>query len=208
MLTANQALSRLKEGNQRFVSEHSNHNPSSLLSQRIETIDGQAPFAIVLGCADSRVPVEQVFDQGVGDLFVIRVAGNVVASEQTASIEFAAAKFGARLVVILGHSSCGAVAACIESIAQPTNSHTPDIQSLLSKIEPAVRSVMDKSIESSQSQLQELAIRANVMSGVAQLKQSSSLLRTMEQDSGLRIIGAEYSLESGAVCFFEESNVE
>src|ERR1700729_2733513 len=125
MISARNALDRLQQGNQRFTSDLT--SPEGYLHQRkrAELTDSQEPFAIILGCSDSRVPAEIVFDQGLGDLFVIRVAGNIVAPSQVGSVEFAAARFGTRLVVVLGHSQCGAITATIDELLQPGGNHPP-----------------------------------------------------------------------------------
>src|SRR5271157_2642032 len=118
MISAREALDRLKEGNRRFASDLRSRDLPTGQTRRRELAAGQEPFAIILGCSDSRVPAEIVFDQGLGDLFVIRVAGNIVAPSQIGSVEFAAERFGTRLVVVLGHSSCGAIEAAIEAVVQ------------------------------------------------------------------------------------------
>src|ERR671927_427173 len=124
MLTALEALERLREGNRRFVSDIKNLHSIPSRARRIELASGQEPFAIILGCSDSRVPAELVFDQGLGDLFVIRVAGNIVAPSQVGSVEFAAARFGTRLVVVLGHTQCGAVTSTLEELLGRSRSET------------------------------------------------------------------------------------
>ena len=111
MLNARQAFQRLREGNLRFVSNQAFQSLQAHPGVRADLSNGQEPFAVILGCSDSRVPAELVFDQGFGDLFVIRVAGNIVAPSQVGSVEFAASRFGTRLVVVMGHSQCGAIAA-------------------------------------------------------------------------------------------------
>src|ERR671916_700570 len=138
MVTAQEALERLKEGNKRFV--HHLRSAEVMLSQlrRGELVKGQNPFAIVLGCSDSRVPAEIVFDQGLGDLFVIRVAGNIVASSQVGSVEFAAERFGTPLVVVLGHSRCGAVEATLEELMRPKENQSRNLRSIVDRIRPSV----------------------------------------------------------------------
>src|SRR5215475_12728771 len=136
MISAREALERLREGNRRFVSGVQNQDTLASQTRRNELVEGQAPFAVILGCSDSRVPVEIVFDQGLGDLFVIRVAGNIVASSQVGSVEFAAERFGTRLVVVLGHSKCGAIKATLEELQQPAERQSRNLKSIVDLIRP------------------------------------------------------------------------
>jgi carbonic anhydrase len=136
---ASEALERLREGNRRFVSDLAKADGLSSRSRRAELVTGQRPFAIILGCSDSRVPAEIVFDQGLGDLFVIRVAGNIVAPSQIGSVEFAAERFGTRLVVVLGHSQCGAVLATLEELQRPRESQSRNLRSIVDRIRPSAR---------------------------------------------------------------------
>ena len=182
MIDAEEALLRLKRGNLSFRSgDHQNLELDALV--RSQLAPDQHPFAIVLGCSDSRVPAEIVLGQGVGDLFVIRVAGNVVAPSQIGSIEFAAEKFQTRLVVVMGHSRCGAVEATLEQMAKP----------LITEGDLTIG-----------DELMTKAVRANIDASVKQLRQGSEILEKLIHEDGLKIIGAEYCLESGAVEFFEE----
>ena len=119
MISGREALKRLREGNKRFASDTMSRETVPNHARRADLVSGQEPFAIILGCSDSRVPAEIVFDQGLGDLFVIRVAGNIVAPSQVGSVEFAATRFGTRLVVVLGHSQCGAIVATLEELQRP-----------------------------------------------------------------------------------------
>src|SRR5580765_6068177 len=129
MISGHEALQRLRDGNRRFV--ESMHEPAALTPERrLALAQGQEPFAIVLGCSDSRVPAELVFGQGFGDLFVIRVAGNIVAPSQVGSVEFAAGRFGTRLAVVLGHTECGAILATLEELRQPTPNQSPNLHSI------------------------------------------------------------------------------
>ena len=202
MIPAPQALGRLREGNRRFVAgERSRALPSR--SERAELADGQEPFAIVLGCSDSRVPAELVFDQGLGDLFVIRVAGNVVAPSQVGSVEFAAAKFGTRLVVVLGHSRCGAVLATLDELAQPSESRSPNLRAIVDRIRPSVETLLATGFRNDRDALVPQAIRANVRASVDHLRHGSEILERLIEDDGLLVVGAEYSLETGVVTFFE-----
>jgi len=203
MIRALQALERLREGNRRFTSD--DEEPSMLTSQaaRRQLTYGQEPFAIVFGCSDSRVPVEIVFDQGLGDLFVIRVAGNVVAPSQIGSVEFAAHQFGTRLVVVMGHSKCGAVTATIEELERPEKNRSPNLRSIVDRIRPAVEDLMDTDLRSDHDALLEHAVRANIRASVNQLRHGSQILEELIQNDGLLVVGAEYSLETGRVDFFE-----
>ena len=201
MISATAALDRLREGNQRFVSEqHRKRRPGQ--SRRDELVDGQAPFAIILGCSDSRVPAEIVFDQGLGDLFVIRVAGNVVAPSQIGSVEFAAERFGTRLVVVLGHSQCGAVVATLEELERPTEMRSPNLRSIVDRIRPAVEGLLEVGLGHDKDALVHHAVRANIRASVDHLRHGSALLEQLIESDGLLVVGAEYSLDSGVVDFF------
>ena len=202
MLTAQEALIRLQEGNQRFAKGKSTSNATDP-SRRNELLAGQKPFAIILGCSDSRVPAEIVFDQGLGDLFVIRIAGNIVAPSQIGSIEFAVETFQTPLVVVLGHTHCGAVAATLNQIHQPQSSRSQHLQSIVERIRPAVEPLSGIWTDLTHEQLLERAIRSNVRMSVNQLRHGSSFLEETHDSGSLWIVGAEYSLESGEVDFFE-----
>lgn len=200
-LSAKEALTRLREGNQRFTSDL--RSLESLLShtRRSELADGQTPFAVILGCSDSRVPAETVFDQGLGDLFVIRVAGNIVAPSQVGSIEFAAEHFGTRLVIVLGHSHCGAVDATISQLENPGPSASVGLQSIVDRVRPSVETLISAGL--SGCELSEAAVKANVRSSVDKLRHGSVLLENLIDEDGLVIIGAEYDLSTGKVEFFD-----
>jgi len=202
-ISAEAALARLREGNGRFASNL--RSLDSLLSQarRDELVAGQEPFAIILGCSDSRAPAEMVFDQGLGDLFVIRVAGNVVASSQIGSVEFAASRFATRLVVVLGHSQCGAVAATLEELQRPSATQSRNLQSIVNRVRPAVQALMETELTGDPPQLLRAAVRANVRASAHQLRNGSEILEGLIREDGLRIVGAEYSLETGSVDFFD-----
>lgn len=204
MITAGDALDRLREGNRRFVSGQATAAALSSHAQRATLVDGQSPFAIVLGCSDSRVPAELVFDQGFGDLFVIRVAGNVVAPSQVGSVEFAAARFGTRLVVVMGHSQCGAVAATLEELLGQSTTQSANLRSIVDRVRPAVEAVLASERSRDPETLMHQAVRANVHASVLQLRHGSEILERLVQDESLRIVGAEYSLESGIVGFFDD----
>jgi carbonic anhydrase len=171
--------------------------------RRNEVAAGQEPFAIVLGCSDSRVPAEIVFDQGLGDLFVIRVAGNIVASSQIGSVEFAAERFGTPLVVVLGHSQCGAVTATLEELVQPTEKRSRNLASIVNRIRPSVEALLATDLKHDAHALLRLAVRSNVRASVNQLRYGSEILESRIQDERLVVVGAEYSLETGLVDFFE-----
>lgn len=203
MVSATDALERLRDGNHRFVSEqHRRRRPAE--SRRHELVDGQAPFAIILGCSDSRVPAEIVFDQGLGDLFVIRVAGNVVAPSQIGSVEFAAERFGTRLVVVLGHSQCGAVVATLEELERPTEMRSPNLRSIVDRIRPAVEGLLEVGGAREGDALVRHAVRANIRASVDHLRHGSAILERLIDSDGLLVIGAEYSLETGMVDFFDD----
>jgi carbonic anhydrase len=165
--------------------------------------DGQNPCAIILGCSDSRVPAEIVFDQGLGDLFVIRVAGNIVAPSQIGSIEFAAERFGTRLVVVLGHSKCGAVQATLEELGRPTEAQSKNLMSIVDRIRPSVEPLIARSKNLAPEDLMSAAVRANVDASVRQLRHGSPILEGLLQQNGLMVVGAHYSLETGEVEFFD-----
>ena len=166
-------------------------------------VTGQEPFAIVLGCSDSRVPAELVFDQGLGDLFVIRVAGNIVAPSQVGSVEFAAARFDTRLVVVMGHSQCGAIAATLEDLYGRTSTHSRNLRSIVDRIRPSVETLVAGRHGLDPDALMGDAVRANVRASVDHLRHGSELLEQLIRTEGLVVVGAEYSLESGVVTFFE-----
>ena len=204
MIPAQEALERLREGNQRFVSDI---RDSDTLGQtrRSQVAASQEPFAIILGCADSRVPAELVFDQGLGDLFVIRVAGNIVAPSQIGSIEFAAERFGTRLVVVLGHSSCGAVQATLEELERPSENRSPNLSSIVGRISPSVEGLLRGPLKGDPEALLDEAVKENIRASVRQLRNGSEILEQLLQDDGLMIVGAEYCLEAGVVQFLEDS---
>lgn len=206
MISAEEALARLKEGNQRFVSDLRGKEVVTDQSRRNELVASQEPFAIILGCSDSRVPAEIVFDQGLGDLFVIRVAGNIVAPSQIGSIEFAADRFGTRLVVVLGHSSCGAILATVEELERPDERRSPNLSSIVDRIRPSVETLIETELRHDHDALVAHAIRANIRASVNQLRHGSPILEKLIQENELMIVGAEYSLDTGAVEFFDESS--
>jgi len=206
-MPAEQALDRLRKGNGRFVDGDRCIDTYLSHTKLDEHLEGQSPYAIVLGCSDSRVPVEIIFDAGLGDLFVIRVAGNIVAPSLTGSVELAAAKFGARLVVVLGHTGCGAVDATIDALQEPLEDRSMHVNSIVEYIRPSVETLLESGEELSRDALLERAVRSNVATTVDGLRHSSETLEQLMRDDGLRIVGAEYSLETGVVDFFGDGAV-
>ncbi|MGH9659379.1 MAG: carbonic anhydrase [Bryobacteraceae bacterium] len=205
MLTAIDALARLREGNHRFSTDQTATPTLSSAARRIALVAGQEPFAIVLGCSDSRVPAELVFDQSFGDLFVIRVAGNVVAPSQVGSVEFAASRFGTRLVVVMGHSRCGAITATLEELQGLVNNQSKNLRDIVDRVRPSVETVLAVMRDDDRDALVREAVRANVRASVDHLRHGSELLEQLIRDDGLLVVGAEYSLETGVVEFFENT---
>ncbi len=200
MIPPTEALNRLRDGNRRFVANARNDGLASP-SRRMELAAGQEPFAIILGCSDSRVPAEIVFDQGLGDLFVIRVAGNIVASSQIGSVEFAAAKFGTRLVVVMGHTQCGAITATLEELQRPTNKQSPGLRSIVDRVRPSIEILLKTELRHNDEALVKHAVRENIKASVNQLQHGSEILEQLIQKDELLVVGAEYSLETGVVTF-------
>jgi carbonic anhydrase len=204
MIAAREALELLREGNRRFVADvRGRDGDVSQAARRSELATRQEPFAIVLGCSDSRVPAEIVFDRGLGDLFVIRVAGNIVAPSQVGSVEFAADRFGTRLVVVLGHSGCGAIAATIEALTRPAESRSRNQQSIVDRVRPSIEPLLATELKNDMDALMRDAVRANVRASASHLRHGSEVLEELIQRDGLIVVGAEYSLETGVVHFFE-----
>ena len=207
MVPAAEALERLRVGNLRFVSERSRSGDSVTGTRRSEVAAGQQPFAIILGCSDSRVPAEIVFDQGLGDLFVIRVAGNIVAPSQVGSVEFAAARYETRLVLVLGHSQCGAILATLEELQRPTENQSRNLRAIVDRVRPSVESLLATPLRHDRDALIQQAVRANIRASVDHLRHGSEVLEQLIHEGGLRVVGAEYSLETGVVEFFEGGQV-
>jgi carbonic anhydrase len=203
MITGFEGLGRLREGNARFVANQMRTLEHAHESRRAELVSGQAPFAIVLGCSDSRVPAELVFDQGFGDLFVIRVAGNIVAPSQVGSVEFAAERYGTSLVVVMGHTQCGAILATLEELTGGAASTSGNLRSIVDRVRPSVSTVIAAARGGDPNALVSLAVRANVRASVDHLRHGSALLERLIDRNGLVIVGAEYSLETGVVDFFD-----
>jgi carbonic anhydrase len=208
MITAVAALQELRAGNRRFVSKLGLESEAGLEARaarigRHQLPREQEPMAIVLGCSDARVPAEIIFDQGLGDLFVIRVAGNIVAPSQVGSVEFAASAFGTRLVVVLGHSNCGAVHATLEQLSRPVRDQSRNLRSIVDRIRPAVEGLLERVPPHDARTLEQHAVRANIRMSSAQLRHGSELLEQLIETDGLVVVGAEYSLETGVVDFFD-----
>ena len=203
MISGREAVERLRQGNQRFVSGVRSNDMLASQTRRAELAGGQEPFAIILGCSDSRVPAEIVFDQGLGDLFVIRVAGNIVASSQIGSVEFAAERFGTPLVVVLGHSKCGAVLATLEELMRPTERQSRNLRSIVDRIRPSVEVLLATELRHDSDALVRQAVRSNVRVSSNHLRHGSEVLEQLIERDGLLIVGAEYSLETGVVDFFD-----
>jgi len=202
MITGLEALGRLREGNRRFVAGEASSTTNASEARRAALVTGQAPFAIILGCSDSRVPAELVFDQGFGDLFVIRVAGNVVAPSQVGSVEFAAARFGTRLVVVLGHSDCGVVVATVEELTGEATAQSKNLRSIVDRVRPTIETLVEVAGGDRKALIRE-GVRANVRASADHLRHGSELLENLIRHDGLVVVGAEYSLETGIVDFFD-----
>ena len=202
MINARDALEKLREGNQRFANDVRKVD-GSFSMRRASLVDRQFPFAIVLGCSDSRVPAELVFDQGVGDLFVIRVAGNIVAPSQVGSVEFAATRFKTRLVVVLGHSQCGAILAALEELRTPVQDQSINLRSIVERVRPSVEPLLESPLAKDENALIHQAVRANVRASANHLRHGSAILESLIANEGLRVVGGEYSLETGEVDFFD-----
>ena len=204
MVTATEALERLKAGNRRYVTGERGLAALVDETRRAELVAAQNPFAIVLGCSDSRVPAEIVFDQGLGDLFVIRVAGNIVAPSLLGSIEFSARMHGVRLVVVLGHTLCGAIQATLDELEQPSDERSPNLASIVNRIRPAVQTLLETGLGEDRAALVRYATRANIRASVAHVLHGSQVIEELVAREGLRVVGAEYSLETGVVDFLDD----
>jgi carbonic anhydrase len=203
MIPARDALERLKQGNRRFTATLRDSDAFLSHTRRPELTQGKNPFAIILGCSDARVPAEIVFDQGLGDLFVIRVAGNIVAPSQVGSVEFAAARFGTRLVVVLGHSQCGAIQATVEALQNPTASHSHNMQSIVDRVRPSVEGLLETDLRHDMDALMKQAVRVNIRASADHLRHGSQVLEQLIREDGLVVVGAEYFVETGTVEFFD-----
>lgn len=203
MIPAREALARLREGNRRFASDAVPSDADVSQRRRTELATSQEPFAIILGCADSRVPAEIVFDQGLGDLFVVRVAGNIVAPSLVGSVEFAAARFNTRLVVVLGHSQCGAITATLEELRRTRETQSPNLRSIVDRVRPSIEALLHTDVARDPDALVRQAVRANIRASANHLRHGSAILEQLIADDGLLVVGAEYSLETGLVDFFD-----
>lgn len=201
MINPSEALERLRKGNARFVANELSRSVSKL--ERARLASGQNPFAVILGCSDSRVPIEIVFDQGLGDLFVIRVAGNIVAQSQIGSVEFAAQKFATRLVVVLGHTQCGAVEATIDELQRPAEKQSRNIAAIVDCIRPSVMDLLECGEVMDREELIRQAVRENVRFSSNALRHGSDIIEELVSKGELLIVGAEYSLDTGVVEFFD-----
>ena len=202
MISAREALERLREGNQRFAEGAGQLESHMAPRLRREFLDAQDPVAIILGCSDSRVPVEMVFDQDLGELFVIRVAGNVVSPSQIGSVEYAAECFATPLVVVLGHTQCGAVEVTLNELQQPSGDQSPNLRAIVDHIRPSVEGLLEEGVGDDPVALAEQAIRSNVRVSAENLSHGSRIIEQLVDDDKLFIVGAEYSLETGIVDFF------
>lgn len=203
MITASEALTRLRNGNREFAAEIGEQRHGLASVRPVDLVNVHEPFAIILGCSDARVPAEIVFNQGLGDLFVIRVAGNIVAPSQVGSVEFAAAQFGTPLVVVLGHSYCGAVLATLKELQQPSREQSRNLGSIVERVRPSVETLLQTELRHDLDKLVRYAVRANVRASVNQLRHGSTVLERLIGEGRLMVVGAEYSLETGEVEFFE-----
>lgn len=202
-IPAREALQRLRDGNTRFHTHVAGTGSALANAEHDGLVADQKPIAIILGCSDARVPAEIIFDQGLGELFVIRVAGNVVAPSQVGSVEFAASMFGTRLVVVLGHSQCGAILATIEQLRRPGASRSRNLQSIVDRVRPAVEPLLSTNLANDHAALVKKAVRANIRAAANHLRHGSEVLEQLIHDEGVLVVGAEYSLETGVVAFFD-----
>src|SRR6267142_4065834 len=203
-MNALEALEKLRQGNARFINNVRGAEPILSQVRRADFVQGQNPFAVILGCSDARVPAEIIFDQGLGDLFVIRVAGNIVAPSQIGSVEFAAERYGTRLVVVLGHSRCGAVLATLEELTQPGEKQSRNLRSIVDRVRPSVEALLASELRHDPDALVRQAVRANVWASVDHLRHGSEILEQLIREQGLLVVGGEYSLETGIVEFFDD----
>lgn len=200
-LSAREALNRLIEGNRRYAQNV--RSVDSMLSHNRRDMQSQRPFAVILGCSDSRAPAEIVFDQGLGDLFVIRVAGNIVAPSLVGSVEFAADKFDTRLVVVMGHTGCGAVAAALDAIQHRAGPASRNLMSIVDRVRPSIEGLVATDLARDPTRLAREAMRANVRASVSHLRHSSEIIERLAATDGLWVVGAELDITSGEVGFFD-----
>ena len=203
MISADEALERLKAGNQRYVDGNTRYAELVNEQRRSKLVEGQLPWAVVLGCSDSRAPAEIIFDHGLGDLFVIRVAGNIVAPSGVGSIEFAVESYGTPLVVVLGHTDCGAIHATLETLKHPEAQHSHNLNSIVSRIRPTLETLAETELSAQPEELAKYAVRANIRASVNHIRYSSPILEQRVQSGMLKVVGALYSLDSGIVHFLD-----
>lgn len=199
-LTADEALKRLLDGNQRYRANHTTIRETSTPSIREALSTGQKPFAIILSCSDSRVPPEIIFDKGLGEIFVVRVAGNIADPVILGSIEYAAEHFGSPLIVVLGHNRCGAVTAAVESQGHPHG----NIGAIIKTITPAVKQARKDAKGAGKSDLVESAIDNNIKLVAKSLIEQSPVIRSLVDAGKVKIIGAKYDLDDGTVRLLEK----
>ena len=197
-LTPKQSLERLIAGNRRFC-ERSGHSLAQPFSRQLAT-EPPRPYATVLGCFDARVPIELLFDVGFGELFVVRIAGNIVTPAVIGSVEFAALQFGSPLVLVLGHTRCAAVGAAIEAIQTGNGPESQNIRSITERITPHLERLVRAGDNRA---LMRIAVRANVRASADALRQQSELLQHLSTAGRVAVVGAEYELESGEVHLVE-----
>jgi|TARA_B110000305_G_C19344550_1_gene590944 carbonic anhydrase len=188
-ITPNKAIEMLTEGNQRFLNK--NVLNRDLHAQVLATSGGQNPYAVVLSCIDSRVPVELTFDQGIGDIFSARVAGNVVNEDVLGSIEYACGVAGSKAILVLGHTKCGAVTAACQGV------ELGNITALLSKIKPAINEVKERT---GAVDVEEVT-KSNVRQSIIEIRSKSTMLSDLEKEGSIKIVGAVYHVEDGSVTF-------
>lgn len=203
MITSNEALERLVSGNKRYLNGETQYTELVNEQRRNNLVGGQEPWAVILGCSDSRVPGEIIFDHGLGDLFVIRVAGNIVAPSQVGSIEFAVEAYGTPLVVVLGHTNCGAIHATLDALKNPEATHSHNLNSIVSRIRPSLETLVETDLAKSPDELAKYAVRANIRASVSQIQYSSPILEQRVQSGQLKVVGAQYSLDTGKVDFLD-----
>ena len=202
IVPSREALERLREGNERYINNV--RSVDSMLSHsRRGDMALQSPFAIVLGCSDSRAPAEIVFDQGLGDLFVIRVAGNIVAPSQIGSVEFAAQRFGTRLVVVMGHTQCGAIDATIEAVTSEHDPASRNMMSIVSRVRPGIEGLMATELARDPVRLRREAMRANVRASVNHLRHGSEVIERLADTRAWRWSAPSWISATGEVTFFD-----
>lgn len=201
-MTPKDALRELHAGNKRFVAHLHNETPTDNHNRQHELIINQRPIAIIVGCSDARVPPELIFDQGMGDLFVIRVAGNIITPAQLESIEFAALAFGPRLVVVLGHTCCGAVQATVNALIDPSTNPDGMYPTVVEHVRPSAQAAIDAG-GASTDEIVDHATHHNVRRSIETITTKSRALKKLMLVEGMLVVGAKYRIEDGAVEFLE-----